>query len=111
VALRLEPREPIADGTGLDARNLVLFAAGQRVDFGAVVRCQAPAASERRAHPFLNGALLAVVCDTPDEGRRPIAVGRAGDVITVRTVAAEGGAAIVTRRVGLLSGSTVTVER
>lgn len=36
VALRLVETDPVDDGTGLAARNLTLFAAGRRVDFGAV---------------------------------------------------------------------------
>lgn len=109
VVVRLAETDAVDDATGLAARDLTLFAAGQRVDFGAVTGCRPPAASERRAFAFPARSLVAVVCATPDEGERPVAVTRAGDVLAVWTRAPEGGGAVVTRRVGLVPGSSVTV--
>lgn len=111
VALRLVETDAVDDCTGLAARNLTLFAAGRRVDFGAVVGCHAATAAERRTYAMPAGALVASVCETPDEGARPVAVTRAGDVLAVRTRAAEGGAAVITQRIGLVPGSVVTTAR
>lgn len=111
VALRLVETGAVDDGTGLAAHNLTLFAAGRRVDFGAVVGCHAATAAERRTYAMPAGAMLARVCETPDEGTRPVAVTRAGDVLAVRTRAAEGGAEVVTQRIGLVPGSVVTTAR
>jgi len=111
VVVRLVETDAIDDATGLAAHNLTLFAAGRRVDFGAVTACRAPTAAERRTYAMPAGALVAVVCETPDEGTRPVAVTRAGDMLSVRTRAPEGGAAVITQRVGLVPGSAVTAAR